>query len=171
MKKAYNIVTSVLLILLITLVILLFLPKLLGYTPMAVLSGSMEPTYHVGSLIYVNKTSPGKVQVGDPITFYVSKDIVVTHRVTSVDREEQSFHTKGDANNTEDGGMVTYDRLIGKPAFSIPLLGYLAVYTGTRTGIIILMTLIVVVIILTFLPDWLMKEKESEGEKHHERTQ
>ncbi|MGL4284256.1 hypothetical protein [Eubacterium aggregans] len=53
MRKAYNIVTTIILILLVGLAAIMMLPRLLGMTPLAVLSGSMEPTYHVGSLIFV----------------------------------------------------------------------------------------------------------------------
>ena len=64
MKKAYQIFTSILLVILILAAAVLFLPKFVGMTPLAVLSGSMEPTYHVGSLIYVMDADPEEVQVG-----------------------------------------------------------------------------------------------------------
>ena len=62
---------------------------------MAVLSGSMEPTYHVGGLVFVQKVDPSDVEVGDSITFTIGNDTVVTHRVIEVNKEEQSFKTKG----------------------------------------------------------------------------
>lgn len=37
---------------------ILLMPRLFGYAPYAVLSGSMEPEYPVGSLIYVTATDP-----------------------------------------------------------------------------------------------------------------
>ncbi len=66
-----------------------------------------------------------------------------------------------------DGGAVAYSEVVGRPAFSIPLLGYVAVYAATRTGMIIMITAILVVLILTFLPDMLMgkDEKEDGGAK------
>ena len=84
MKKIYHILTSLILVILIALAAILFLPKLLGMTPLAVLSGSMEPTYHVGSLIYVKDADPQDVQIGDPITFKISDDTMVTHRVVAI---------------------------------------------------------------------------------------
>ena len=36
----------------------LLLPRLFGYTPYAVLSGSMEPELPVGSMAYVHETDP-----------------------------------------------------------------------------------------------------------------
>ena len=61
------------------------LPRLFGYTPYAVLSGSMEPEYPVGSLILVHSVDPGALQPGDDVTFYRSDGAVVTHQVYAVD--------------------------------------------------------------------------------------
>ena len=76
-------------------------------TPLAVLSGSMEPTYHVGSLIYVKDADPEEVQVGEPITFKISDDTMVTHRVVAIDPGGPNLQTKGDASRDNvDGGAV-----------------------------------------------------------------
>lgn len=167
MKKAYQIFTSILLVILILAAAVLFLPKFVGMTPLAVLSGSMEPTYHVGSLIYVKDADPEEVQVGEPITFKISDDTMVTHRVVAIDTDARTFQTKGDANDNVDGGAVAYENLVGKPVFTIPYMGYLAVYANTTTGMIITVTVILVILILTFLPDFLMKggDEEEKDEK------
>ena len=165
MKKIYHILTSLILVILIALAAILFLPKLLGMTPLAVLSGSMEPTYHVGSLIYVKDADPQDVQIGDPITFKISDDTMVTHRVVAIDTEAQTFQTKGDANDNVDGGAVAYENLVGKPVFTIPYMGYLAVYANTTTGMIVMVTVILVILILTFLPDFLMKDATRKKKK------
>ena len=52
-QKVWNAVTTVLVILVVVLALLLVGVRLVGLRPMCVLSGSMEPTYHTGSLIYV----------------------------------------------------------------------------------------------------------------------
>ena len=84
--RIWNLVSSVLLGIIVLLAVTLAGVRVLGLTPYAVLSGSMEPTYHVGSLIYVKKTDPADVQVGDPITFVVNEDLMVaTHRVVDVE--------------------------------------------------------------------------------------
>ena len=80
-QKVWNAATTVLVILVVVLALLLVGVRLVGLRPMCVLSGSMEPTYHVGSLIYVKPCAPEDVQVGDPNTFVVNEDLdVVTHR-------------------------------------------------------------------------------------------
>lgn len=168
MKKIYHALTTILLIVLILAVGALFLPRVLGMTPLAVLSGSMEPTYHVGSLIYVADADSAEVQVGDPITFKISDDTMVTHRVVAIDTEAQTFQTKGDANDNVDGGAVAYQNLVGKPVFTIPYMGYVAAYANTTTGMIILVTIILVILVLTFLPDLLMKADEKDKDKEED---
>ena len=94
----------------------------LGYSPMAVLSGSMLPSYSVGDLVFINKNvTPEEINEGDVISYRINEDTVVTHRVVTV--EDGYFITKGDANNIEDSNPVPYDILIGRAWFRIPKLG------------------------------------------------
>ena len=80
LKKASSIISTILLIIVVILAILLAGVRVLGFTPYTVLSGSMEPTYHTGSLIYVKSTKPEDVKVNDPITFYLANSkTIVTH--------------------------------------------------------------------------------------------
>lgn len=115
-QKVWNTVTTVLVILVVILALLLVGVRLVGLRPMCVLSGSMEPTYHTGSLIYVKPCAPEDVQVGDAITFVLNEDLdVVTHRVISIDAENEHFYTQGDANDAPDGAPVYFKNLIGRP--------------------------------------------------------
>ena len=159
MKAAYKIITDTLLIILIALVAVIYVPKLVGIQPLQVLSGSMEPTYHVGSIVYVKSVDPALIQVGDAITFRMSADTMVTHRVVSKDETTQTLRTKGDANETEDGGSVSYNNVVGKAIISIPLLGYVAAFIGTTYGLIVMMALILLVLMLTFIPDMIGKSR------------
>lgn len=124
-KKIWNAVSWVLVTAVVVLAVLLAGVRLVGITPYAVLSGSMEPTYPVGSLIYVKDADPEDIQVGDPITFVLNEDLVVaTHRVIDIDEENGYFYTKGDANDAPDGAPVLFENLVGKPVFCVPELGY-----------------------------------------------
>lgn len=171
--KIWKVVTNLLLAVLIALVVLLVLPRVFGIQPLVVLSGSMEPTYHVGSLIYVADVKPEKLEVGDAVTYEMSDDkTMVTHRVIEIDSTNQCIYTKGDANNVADGSAIFYEDIVGKPLFSIPLMGYLAHYFTTRQGTIILITGVIVVLILVFMSDLIAKEDNKEksgsadGSKH-----
>lgn len=54
-KKIWNILTTVLVGLVVLLALLLVGARVVGLQVFSVLSGSMEPTYHTGSLIYVKR--------------------------------------------------------------------------------------------------------------------
>ena len=55
LKKVWNVVSSILVALVVILALLLVGARVAGLQVFTVLSGSMEPTYHTGSLIYVKK--------------------------------------------------------------------------------------------------------------------
>lgn len=138
--------------------------RVVGLQPFTVLSGSMEPTYHTGSLIYVKSVEPQDVHVGDPITFVLNEDLVVaTHRVIEIDAENQRFYTKGDANESADGSPVHFNNLIGVPVFTIPLLGYVANFVTNPPGMYIALAGVAVLLLLTFVPD-LIKKVDSGGD-------
>lgn len=163
MKKISNILSTLLLIIVVALACIFFVPKFFGVTTMAVLSGSMEPNFHVGSLVFVKEADITDFEKGDIVTFKIGNgDTVVTHRVTQVTKE--GLKTKGDANNSEDGGSVTSANLVGKAfSFSIPMLGYLAVYMSSQTGIFILIGIILLVFLLSYIGS-LFDKKEKGAE-------
>ena len=185
-KKIWSLISTLLVTCMILLAIALVGVRVVGLTPYAVLSGSMEPAYHVGSLIYVKDIAPENVEIGMPISFVVNEDLLVaTHRVVDIESfttkqelitdeagnpvldengeeqfqevplEEPSYYyqTKGDANEEVDGSPVYYKNLLGTPVFTIPYLGYLSSWLQTRQGMIMGISIALVVIILTFMPD------------------
>lgn len=165
-KLIWNIITGAVVALFVVAAILLVGVRLVGLEPYTVLSGSMEPTYPVGSLIYVKSVDPQEVTVGQPITFVLNEDLVVaTHRVVEIDEENQYFYTKGDANESVDGSPVYFKNLIGVPVFSIPYLGYVASYIQNPPGTYIAIALGAVFLLLLFLPDLIRWMKDSPEEK------
>jgi signal peptidase len=138
--------------------------RLVGLRPMCVLSGSMEPTYHTGSLIYVKPCAPEDVRVGDAITFVLNEDLdVVTHRVISIDAENEHFYTQGDANDAPDGAPVYFKNLIGRPVFTIPYLGYVSHWVSNPPGMYLAIAIAIVLVVLAFLPDMLRKAAEADA--------
>ena len=174
-KKAWNVVSSILVALVVILALLLVGARLVGLQVFTVLSGSMEPTYHTGSLIYVKKVDPYTIKEGQPITFMLDENTVATHRVVGIvpDEEDASvirFRTKGDANDAEDGTLVHYKNVVGTPVFTIPYLGYFSNWITHAPGKYIAITAAVVFLILLFLPDMLKKADEAD-KKAAERKQ
>ena len=157
-RKILNAFTTILVILAVVLALLLAGARLVGLQVFTVLSGSMEPTYHTGSLIYVKKIDPAEIQPGQVITFLLDADTIATHRVTAVVPDEEDpatlrFRTKGDANNAEDGSLVHYKNVIGTPVFTIPYLGYLANYIQHPPGTYVAISVGAILLLLVFLPD------------------
>ena len=81
LKKMIHIL-SWLIYILIIIYVLICAPMIFGYKPLVVLSGSMEPTYGVGSVIYYHETPKEEIKVGDAITFTYETDFI-THRVVN----------------------------------------------------------------------------------------
>ena len=164
-KKIWNAITSLLVILVVIGAMLLGGVRILGYQVFTVLSGSMEPVYHTGSLIYVKDVDYRDLGEGDVITFMLNEDTVATHRIVGVvpDEEDPSvvrYRTKGDANDAEDGALVHYKNVIGSPVFTIPYLGYVANYIQNPPGTYIAISGGAVLMILVFLPDLLGSDEE-----------
>ena len=169
-RKAWNFVTTVLVIIVAVLAILLAGVRLFGFDIYAVLSGSMEPAYHVGSVIYVKEKAPEKIEVGDPITFMLSENMVATHRVIEVTEDENgdlAFRTKVDANDAPDGGLVNYQNVLGVPRFSIPKLGYLTAYIQTPGGRYASLTAAGIVVFMVFVPDLLFGDKDKKKKEEN----
>ena len=83
-KKIWNWISGLLVAVVVLLAVALVGVRLIGLQPFVVLSGSMEPEYHVGSLIYVKSVDYKELQVGDDITYLIDEDTVVTHRIIEV---------------------------------------------------------------------------------------
>lgn len=169
-KKICSVLSTVLVIVAVLLAVALVGVRVVGYTPYTILSGSMEPTYHVGSLIYVKKVDTSTLEVGDPITFALSEDTIATHRIVEVvpDEEDASvirFRTKGDANETVDGALVHYKNVLGKPVFTIPYLGYVADYIQHPPGMYTAIAAGVILLLLVFVPDMFDDDKKKKKDE------
>lgn len=118
----------------------------------AITSGSMEPKYPIGSIVFAVPTDPEEIKEGDVISFQMG-NVTATHRVIEVDREAKTFITKGDANENADGSPVDYGRVIGKVKLMLPLLGYVSMWLTPKK----LLLLLIPIAILIMLPS--RKEK------------
>ena len=196
--KVWNTVSTALVVAVVLLAVVLVGVRFMGFEPLYVMSGSMEPAFHVGSLIFVQETDPAKIKVNDPITYTINKDgDYSTHRVIDIitfetgsrevlDENGQPmldedgdilyeeypleetcyyYYTKGDANEFADGTPVYYKNVVGVPRLTIPYLGYLAHWLQTPKGRIMGITIALVIVILTFLPDLLKWVDEGDKKK------
>ena len=146
-RRIYRMITTVVLSVVVLLAVMLVGVRLVGLTPYTVISGSMEPTYPVGSLLYVQSVDPTTLQAGDPVTYYMSGGQVVTHR---------------DANNIADNSLLQPAQVIGRPVLAVPLLGYLSWFIQNPPGTYIAIAAVLVVLSLGSLMDLLAPQEGEE---------
>lgn len=165
LRKIGSVVSTAAAALAVVLAVLLVGVRLAGLQVFNVLSGSMEPAYPTGSILYVKSVDPAELEVGDPITFMASETAVVTHRIVAIEQDEQDpdvlwLRTKGDANDSEDASAVHCRNVIGTPVFSIPYLGYVSEYIQNPPGIYIAVGAGAALLVLAFWPGGKKKAKD-----------
>ena len=168
LRKTWKIVSAVLVIVIVLAALFLAGMRLIGWHVFTVVSGSMEPVYSVGDMIYVKPVEPEEIQVGDVITFVMNENLVVgTHRVTEVEQKDEHlyFHTKGDANASEDAVAVMDENVLGVPMLSIPLLGYISSWVQQSPGCYVAIAVAAMLLAIVILPDILDKSKKRRQEE------
>lgn len=156
-RKIWDVFTTLVVVLVVVLAILLVGVRAAGLQVYTVLTGSMQPDYPVGALVYVRPTDPADLQVRDVITFMANETTVVTHRIVEIvpeptDPDTLWFRVQGDANATPDTEPVHCRNVIGKVVFAIPLLGYVSTYIQQPPGMYVAMGGAAVLLIVAFWP-------------------
>ena len=118
--------------------------NLFGYSLFRIVTGSMEPTIPVGTLLVAGPVEIEDVAVGDIVCFHSKEGYlmgsVITHRVTAVLMGSEGqilLQTQGDANAVADFQYVTVDNLIGKAIYYTQegnILSELLSFFTTKTG-------------------------------------
>ena len=175
-KRIWNGASTVLVILVVLLALLLAGARLFGLQVYTILSGSMEPNYHVGSVIYVKKVAPQDLKVGDAISFMLSESTVATHRIIEILPDEDDpnvirFRTKGDNNDIEDTNPVHSNNVLGKVVGTIPLLGYVSDFVQNPPGTYITLGAVFVLILAVFLPDIFGNARVLKAEQEQEKAE
>lgn len=107
----------------------LAVPSAAGIRVYTVISPSMSPGIPAGAVVYVKHRPFSEIQKGDVITYRTGEDqMTVTHRVVEKLEQEQAFRTKGDANRSADSQKVKKEQVLGTVVFSVPWLGYVALF-------------------------------------------
>lgn len=104
-----------------------------------VLSGSMEPAFHRGDLLFLTNFPEEPVRVGEIVVFKVEgRDIPIVHRVIKLHEKENGtvkFLTKGDNNSVDDRGLyapgqlwLTKKDIVGRARGFLPYVGMITIY-------------------------------------------
>jgi signal peptidase len=127
---------------------------LLGWQLASVLSGSMSPTYSMGSLVVVGPVDPADVEIGMAIAFQDPDDPtrLVAHRVVSIaPGDALAFTTKGDANATADAAPVPARFVRGRVLWGVTYLGTLMDWLQWPRSFVVL---VVVPCVLLAFVEW-----------------
>ncbi len=144
--KILNIMSMMIFLIMLALM-LIFAPMVKGYKPAVILTGSMEPSYPVKSVVYYKNIDFKDITLGDAVIYKKSKALI-THRVVEKNEESGYVITKGDANNTEDSYEVMKDEILGVVHFMVPFIGYIALIIQKKAIFIILISILILNIAL-----------------------
>lgn len=114
--------------------------SIFNYRMFTVASGSMEPKYEIGDVLFAKNVEASSIKIGDVITYLGQngdvKGKVITHEVVKIAKDEQGkyiFHTKGLTNIVEDP-LVHEDQLYGKVIYKSILLSLVYKIISTSFG-------------------------------------
>ncbi len=126
-KHIGNIASALVFAVLLTLCLGIVAVRLSGLATYIVTGGSMEPSIHKGSLVFVQPVDPTEIVIGDIITFQ-QYDQTTTHRVIAITPSDAGlvFKTKGDANPVADPEDKTFPSKVGIVRGALPVAGSIA---------------------------------------------
>lgn len=175
-EKTTKVIKIIVLVIIITLAIIIIkkiinkeeIPFITNTNAYIVLSGSMEPEIGVGDIVITTSVKQEDIKVGDIISF-TKGTTMVTHRVTEINEENEvvTYKTKGDNNNTEDLGVITYDNVVGKYKSKIPKVGHIILFIQKYLIVVIAIFIFFTVFMLT-KPQEKVQTKENDDNKKKE---
>lgn len=153
-----------------------------GFSTYLVTTNSMVPVIPVNSYIVVKDVNPDDLHVGDIITFYSHTDVnldgkdndVLTHYVADIqpyngDDHSIKTHAIGqDEVNQWDHWTLHDADIIGKYAYTVPVLGFLVAFLQSPYGIAVVVINVVVIVALILLFDKNKKKPEKAKEPSSE---
>lgn len=128
---------------------------LFGYEPMVIVTGSMQKTIPVGSLVVSHKVDPRRLEVGDVISFEkpIGAKGIDTHRIVAIknDKGKRLYQTKGDSNPIVDPWVITFEPGMAahRMAFSVPYAGNALIFARSRFGRLSLIGYVCLVLLLS----------------------
>lgn len=147
---------------------------LLGYRPIVVLTGSMEPTMRENSIIISKKVeSLNDISVNDIVTYHIDingETIRVTHRITQID-EDGTIYTKGDNNMVSDAYPIHIENVKSKTVLIMNWVADLVNKweSGVAGKITILCPLILIILLIAYLGQLKAIKAEEEANKKSEQ--
>jgi signal peptidase len=145
---------------------------LLGYEPMVIVSGSMQKTIPVGSLVVSHKVDPQELEVGDVISFQkpIGAKGLDTHRIVAIrnDKGKRLYQTKGDSNPIVDPWVISFDpgTAAHRMAFSVPYAGNALILARSRLGRLSLVGFVCLILLLSIFKGIAATARDKTQEPH-----
>ncbi|MCR5707590.1 MAG: signal peptidase I [Ruminococcus sp.] len=141
-----------------------------GHSILRVVTGSMEPSLHVGDFIIIEKTDPEELTNGDIISFYSEQSdiygMLVTHRIVGKS-DDGRFITRGDANPVDDSITVAPDKIVGRFKRKAQFFIWVNSFTDSRK-ILLLLVMIPTTLIALYELKTVMKLGRKLSEDHEQ---
>jgi len=123
-----------------------------GISFLTVLTGSMEPTLPINSLVILRATDPNTLEVGDIVTYLRPNNTTVTHRIIEVienyrGTQERGFRLQGDNNTLADSEVVLGANVIGIIIYNNLFLGQVVVFIQQNIVLIVIYLVLLVALI------------------------
>lgn len=125
-----------------------------------VLSGSMEPAFHRGDLLFLTNRVEDPIRVGEIVVFRIEgREIPIVHRVLKIHEKQNGnikFLTKGDNNAVDDRGLYKQGQhwlekkdVVGRARGFVPYIGIVTIlmndYPKFKYAVLFLLGLFVLV--------------------------
>lgn len=138
LKNIGNIIYTLMMVMVILMLVIVVMQRTTnnnitigGIRMFSVATGSMVPVYDIGDILIAREVEPEKIEVGDDLVYIgkkgTFKDKVVTHRVISIESQEDGNYkivTKGIANNAADP-EIDQTQIYGKIIYKVHSLSFL----------------------------------------------
>lgn len=105
-----------------------------------IISPSMTPNIQVYDVVFVVRTDPADIQIGDILSYYSTNSYFgntpITHRVVEKYNTGNgyAFRTRGDANPVNDSELIDEDHIVGVTKLVIPQLGRVQFFLASKFG-------------------------------------
>ena len=120
-----------------------------------VLSGSMEPAFQRGDLLFLTNYEEEEIRVGEIVVFKIDgRDIPIVHRVLKLHEKEDGtikFLTKGDNNSVDDRGLYAPGQLwldrkdvVGSARGFLPYVGIVTIIMNINIIVIVIIIIITI---------------------------
>lgn len=140
-----------------------------GYRVFMVASGSMEPEYVVGDVLFSKQESESNINVGDNVTYKGEKGnlkgMIITHKVIEKSEKDGKTHyvTKGLANNASDP-EITYDQIYGKVAYKTVVLSLIGRLMSKPCSYYVLCTIVALIVSIEAVSNIFESKREEDDD-------